>query len=187
LVSSQSFREGYANKWQSNKSSNSSTLTESFRGKNINHYARGLMQDLIGNLQYVNSATPVAVSSFVYLDSTFNDAPLLGNQLAESLIHEVHKLGIPVLDVKSTGFIRVTQHGDLTLSKDYLDLTPELPIRYVVTGTLVKHQDGVLVNARIIGIDSKAVVASAQGFIPEFVVDDLETHSLSDGIPLVDN
>jgi hypothetical protein len=65
---------------------------------NINHYARGLMQDLVANLQYVNSSTPLAVVSFVMLDSDYNQSSLLGNQMAESLIHEIHKFGIPVID-----------------------------------------------------------------------------------------
>jgi TolB-like protein len=133
---------------------------------NINHYARGLMQDLVANLQYVNEKTPVAVVSFVMLDSDYNQHNLLGNQLAESLIHEVHKFGIPVIDFKTTGFIRITPQGDFAFSKDYTDFTGDLPARYFIGGTLVKHNAGYLVNARIVGVNSKAVVASAQSFIP---------------------
>eukprot|EP01093_Parvamoeba_rugata_P020109 TRINITY_DN9592_c0_g2_i1.p1 TRINITY_DN9592_c0_g2~~TRINITY_DN9592_c0_g2_i1.p1 ORF type:complete len:128 (+),score=16.73 TRINITY_DN9592_c0_g2_i1:17-400(+) len=53
--------------------------------KNINHYVRGIMQDMAENLQYVNSKTPLAVSSFIFLDDNYNDGTLLGNQIAESL------------------------------------------------------------------------------------------------------
>ncbi|TWX67488.1 hypothetical protein ESZ39_13370 [Colwellia sp. C1TZA3] len=134
--------------------------------KNINYYVRGLMQDLVGNLQYVNTSTPVAVTSFVLLDGDYNKTNLLGNQISESLIHEIHKFGIPIIDFKTTDYIRVTQQGDFTFSRDYKELKDGLPIRYVVGGTLVKHQGGYLVNARIIGVESKAVVASAQSFIP---------------------
>ena len=41
--------------------------------KNINHYVRGIMQDMAENLQYVNTRTPLAVSSFIYLDDEYND------------------------------------------------------------------------------------------------------------------
>lgn len=133
---------------------------------NINYYVRGLMQDLVGNLQYVNSTTPIAVTTFVLLDGNYNETNLLGKQIAESLIHEVHKFGIPVIDFKTTDYIRVTPDGDFILSKDYLELKDGLPIRYVIAGTLVKHQEGFLVNARILGVESKAVVASAQHYIP---------------------
>jgi TolB-like protein len=137
----------------------------------INHYARGLMQDLVANLQYVNATTPVAVVSFVMLDSDYNVANLLGIQLAESLIHEVHKFGIPVIDFKTTGFIRVTEQGDFAFSKDYEDFSGEMPARYIVGGTMLKNAEGYLINARIVGVKSQAVVASAQSFIPNSVSD----------------
>jgi TolB-like protein len=137
----------------------------------INYYVRGLMQDLVANLQYVNSTTPVAVVSFVMLDSNYNDSNLLGIQIAESLIHEVHKFGIPVIDFKTTGYIRVTEQGDFAFSRDYEDFSGEMPARYIVGGTMLKHTDGYLINARIVGMQSQAVVASAQSFIPNSVSD----------------
>lgn len=88
-------------------------------------------------------------------------------------MHELHKFRIPVLDFKATDYIRVTGEGDFLLSRDYLDLNSSLPIEYVLTGTMAKHQGGVLVNARILGIESRAVVASAQTLIPFYVVDAL--------------
>ena len=57
--------------------------------KNINHYVRGIMQDMAENLQYVNTKTPLAVSSFVFLDRDYNNADLVGNQIAESFMHEL--------------------------------------------------------------------------------------------------
>jgi TolB-like protein len=147
------------------------TSTAYSKDHDINYYVRGMMQDLVANLQYVNSSTPVAVVSFVMLDSNYNDSNLLGIQIAESLIHEVHKFGIPVIDFKTTGFIRVTEQGDFAFSKDYEDFTGEMPARYIVGGTMLKHTDGYLINARIVGMQSQAVVASAQSFIPNSVSD----------------
>jgi len=143
----------------------------SYKKYDINHYVRGLMQDLVANLQYVNATTPVAVVSFVMLDSNYNDSNLLGIQIAESLIHEVHKFGIPVIDFKTTGFIRITEQGDFAFSKDYLDFSGDMPARYIVGGTMLKHTDGYLINARIVGVTSQVVVASAQSFIPNSVSD----------------
>lgn len=144
---------------------------------NINHYVRGLMQDLISNLQYVNFTTPVAVASFVMLDSNYNESNLLGIQIAESLIHEVHKFGIPVIDFKTTGYIRVTEQGDFAFSKDYEDFSGDMPARYIVGGTMLKDKDGYLINARIVGVKSQAVVASAQSFIPNSVSESILKHS----------
>jgi TolB-like protein len=66
-----------------------------------------------------------------------------------------------------------------------MELQEVLPLKYVLSGTLVKHQDGILVNARIIGLQSKAVVASAQGFLPERIVKALLSSEETDGIKLV--
>ena len=177
LASSLGFKNQFRQSFrQQNDIATVAKLKETLRQQNsshydINHYVRGLMQDLVANLQYVNSTTPVAVVSFVMLDSNYNDSNLLGIQIAESLIHEVHKFGIPVIDFKTTGYIRITEQGDFAFSKDYEDFSGDMPARYIVGGTMLKHTDGYLINARIIGMQSQAVVASAQSFIPNSVSD----------------
>lgn len=144
--------------------------------RNINFYVRGLMQDLISNLQFVNETTPVAVTSFVMLDSDYQSATLLGNQIAESLVHEIHKFGIPVIDFKTSSTIQIDEQGDYIFSRNPEKMTEDLPIHYVFGGTMVKHQGGYLVNARVVGLNSKAVVASAQSFIPSAVSNALIDH-----------
>ena len=161
----------------------SSQITTPTR-KNINHYVRGIMQDMAENLQYVNTKTPLAVSSFIYLDDEYNDGTLLGNQLAESFMHELHSFGVPVIDFKTTDYMRVTPSGDFVFSRDYLELSQDQNFNYVLAGTMVNHQGGVLVNARIVGLTSKAVVGSAQGFIPQSVVDALDSSYRTDGVML---
>lgn len=154
------------------------------RSKNINHYVRSIMQDLANNLQYVNQKTPLAVTSFVFLDGDYTQASLVGNQLAEGFIYELHKFGIPVVDFKTTDYVRVTEQGDFIFSRDYLELSQNHNFNYVLGGTLVHHQGGILVNARIVGVKSKAVVGSAQGFIPQSVVDALHGEGQHDGVML---
>lgn len=163
-----------------NKQSQINTNTR----KNINHYIRGIMQDMAENLQYVNTKTPLAVSSFIFLDHDYNDATLLGNQIAESFMHELHNFGVPVIDFKTTDYMRVTPSGDYVFSRDYLELNQDQNFSYVLAGTLVNHQGGVLVNARIVGLESKAVVGSAQGFIPQPVIDALNSSRSKDGLML---
>ncbi|RJE77312.1 hypothetical protein BGP78_08845 [Pseudoalteromonas sp. MSK9-3] len=161
---------------------NTASQMASVSRKNINHYVRGMMQDMAENLQYVNQKTPLAVSSFIFLDDEYDDASLLGNQLSESFMHELHHFGVAVIDFKTTDYMRVTPQGDFVFSRDYLELNEEQNFQYVLAGTLVNHQGGVLVNARIIGLMSKAVVGSAQGFIPQTVVDALGSSYRTDGI-----
>jgi hypothetical protein len=56
---------------------------------------------------------------------------------------------------------------------------------------MVTQEEGILVNARMIGIQSKVVVATAQSFIPNWVLGDEMSHSenvkMIDGLIIRDN
>jgi TolB-like protein len=166
---------------------NSAAFSFNSGAQTVNFYVKGMMQDLVANLQFVNGQTPIAVTSFVYLDGSYEDSDVFGLQLSESFIYEIHKFGIPVIDHKVADYVRVSPNGDFVLSRDFMDLNGELPIKYVLTGTLTKHQGGYLVNSRIVGINSKAVVASAQGFVPSRVVKAVQASDQNDGISISGN
>ncbi|MEW9799100.1 FlgO family outer membrane protein [Alteromonas sp. CYL-A6] len=158
--------------------------------KHVGDYVKNMTQDLIANMEYVSDKTPVGVTHFALLDSDLKETNLLGRQMAESFMHELHKFRVPVVDFKATDYIRITEEGDFVLSRDYLELNASLPIEYVLTGTMTKHQGGVLVNARILGMSSRAVVASAQMLVPFYVVEALipsdggQRSGMRDGVKL---
>ncbi|WP_440055592.1 FlgO family outer membrane protein [Pseudoalteromonas sp. T1lg65] len=160
------------------------SVSQRMASKNVTHYVQGLMQDMVANLKHVNEKTPIAVSSFVFLDKQYDQGSLLGNQIAESFIHELHTFGIPVIDFKTTDYIRVTPQGDFIFSRDFLELSDEHPFLYVLGGTLVNHQGGIMINARVVGLRSKHVVGTAQGFLPQNVVNALQDGAAYDGIQL---
>lgn len=140
---------------------------------NVNHFVQSMMHDLVANLDSAEPQMVIGMTSFVYLDGPYDQADLLGNQLSESFMHEVHQFGLGVVDFKTTDYIRVTPQGDFVFSRDFMELKEEQPIQYVLGGTLVRHQGGTLVNARLVSVASKKVSATAQGFIPQHVVDAL--------------
>lgn len=154
--------------------------------KHVGDYVQNMTQDLISNMEYLTDKTPVGVTNFALIDSDLQKTNLLGYQLSESFMHELHKFRIPVIDFKATDYIRVTGEGDFLLTRDFLELTDTAPIQYILTGTLTKHQGGYLVNARILGLQSKAVVASAQMLMPFYVVEALlpSEHNMVDGVKL---
>lgn len=154
--------------------------------KHVGDYVQNMAQDLVANMEYLTDQTPIGVTNFALIDSNLQKTNLLGYQLSESFIHELHKFRIPVIDFKATEYIRVTDHGDFFLTRDFLELTERAPIQYILTGTMTKHQGGYLVNARILGLESKAVVASAQMLMPFYVVDALlpSEHDMVDGVKL---
>ncbi len=155
--------------------------------KNIGSYAQNMAQNLVSNMEYLTDKTAIGITSFVMLDSDLQKTNLLGMQLAESFVHEMHKFRIPVIDYKATDYIRVTEDGDFFLSRDFLELKNKAAIDYILTGTMVKHRGGYLVNARIVGMKTKAVVATAQSLIPFYVADALlpSAGGRTDGVKLV--
>ncbi len=156
----------------------------------INDVVKGLAYQMLTSSSFVNTKTPVAVASFVNLKD-LESTNWLGNQLAESFVHELQRHGLVVIDYKTTGHIRVTKQGDYVFSRDWQELPERQIIDYVVSGTMVEQENGILVNARMIGIQSKVIVATAQSFIPTWVLGDEMSHSekvkMRDGMIILDN
>lgn len=138
-------------------------------GKPLSDYAADLALQLMLSMQYKVPEHAIAISSFVQFDAALNTAGALGNQLSEHMYFQLQRLGVPVADVRLAKQIRVGPHGDFVLSRgQYLDI--EQQARYVLTGTMLRDNAGVVINARIMHLNSKALLASAQVHIPHFVL-----------------
>ena len=135
----------------------------------INDVVKGLAYQMLESSSFVNPKTPIAVASFVNLKD-LESTNWLGNQLSENFVHELQRHGLVVIDFKTTGHIRVTKEGDYVFSRDWQELPERQIIDYVVAGTMMKQENGILINARMIGMQSRVVVATAQSFIPSWVI-----------------
>ncbi|GAA6203870.1 FlgO family outer membrane protein [Thalassotalea sp. SU-HH00458] len=152
--------------------------------KLLSDYTEVLAMKLIENMKYVSDKTPIAITSFVELDNNLQTTNILGNQLAESFMNEMQEFGLSVVDVNHMGKVVVTPSGDFSFSRDGKELGQFPELDYVLSGTLTYNTRGVIINARIVGVDSKVVVSSAKGFIPHFIVESLHPSYLRDGINL---
>nr|WP_086941139.1 FlgO family outer membrane protein [Thaumasiovibrio occultus] len=131
----------------------------------MDYFVEGLANQLVGSNQYLTARTPLAVTSFVDLQQ-MDETNWLGNTVSEAFLYQMQQRGYTVVDYKATGAIRVTPEGDFAVSRDWQDLQGEQQIDYVLTGTMMRQGNGVMINARIIGMRSRVVIASAQGFLP---------------------
>ena len=112
------------------------------------------------------------MANFALLDSNLNKTSHFGRQMTEAMIHEVHRTGFSVIDMKASGFMRMTESGDIFYeSIDFRELSTSADASHVITGTLTKHQGGYFVNAKVVLLENKALVSSAQIFVPHDVVD----------------
>ena len=117
----------------------------------INDLVKGLAYQMLKSSAFVNQKTPVAVASFVNLND-LESTNWLGNQIAENFVHELQRHGLVVIDYKATGHIRVTKEGDYVFSRDWKELPERQIIDYIVAGTMMEQEDGIINNARMIGI-----------------------------------
>lgn len=135
----------------------------------LDQYARNLVHELMANHHRVEEQAMVAVTDLAFIDSDLQQGSVFTHHLSEAIIYDLHLFGVPVLDFKVTDYIRVTDKGDFVLSRDFSELSAELPIKYVVTGTATHHQAGIMLNARLIQIDTKRVISAARTFVPAAV------------------
>ena len=160
------------------------TYRPSHTSKLLSDYTEKLAMELIENMKYVSQSSPIAVTSFVDLDNNLKTTNVLGNQLAEDFIHELQEYGLSVVDYKHTGQIKVAKNGDFVFSREGHELGNYPEIEYVLSGTFTYNNRGAVINARIIGVDSKIVVSTARTFIPAFIVESLhsQTRIYQDGV-----
>lgn len=131
----------------------------------LDFFVESLTEQLMVTNTSISARSPLAVTSFVDLQN-MDSTNWLGNSVSEAFIHQLQQRGFKVVDFKTTGSIRVTQQGDFAISRDWSDLMQEQEVQFVLTGTMLRQEGGVIVNARVVGLRSRIVVATAQGFLP---------------------
>ena len=138
----------------------------------LTDYIQRSTHELIRNTTYVQDKSVIAMTNFVFVGGDFNDSPLFASQIKESYIYEFYRLGQPILELRSSGLIKVTDKGEFFLTKDYRQLRSKYPIDYVLVGTISRLKNGVMLNTRIVGAESFAVVGASQLFIPQSAIND---------------
>ena len=138
-------------------------------GKPLSDYAADLALQLAMSMPYPLHSRAIAITSLVEFDATLDSPSALGNQLSEHLYYQLQRLGLSVSDIKLAQQVQITPEGDFALSRSR-NLDTEQKLNYVLTGTLLRDKAGVVVNVRVVQRNGKAVVATAQVYIPSFVV-----------------
>jgi TolB-like protein len=151
----------------------------------INDLVKGLAYQMLESSAFVSAKTPVAVASFVNLKD-LESTNWLGNQIAENFVHELQRHGLVVIDFKATGHIRVTKEGDYIFSRDWKELPERQIIDYIVAGTMMEQDDGIIINARMIGIQSNVVVTTAQAFIPTWDLGEEKNRNENENVKMKD-
>ncbi len=143
-----------------------------------NTFSVQLAEQLVNNSQVDLAKAHVAVTDLVGVQSPYNHATAFAQVMSEQLRGELAFRQVPIIDYKTTEFIRVTPQGDFALTRDYLEIDEILPITHVVVGTYSHYRDGVLASARLVDINNKHVVSVGSVYIPSAIIERLdESHT----------
>jgi TolB-like protein len=139
----------------------------------LSEYTQQMAAEMQRDVQGMQIDQSIVVASFVHLDSSLQNTNALGIQLAESFINDLQQIGLPVADHKLMGVLDVNGKGDFAFSRNMEQFFNDVNIGYVLTGTMVKNNRGMVVNARLINFTTNKVVASSSKFLPNFMVNGL--------------
>ncbi len=124
----------------------------------INEVVGALSMQLTKNKNFTDIENKIiAIEPFVSLED-LKSTNRMSYILSENLIHEMQVRGYQIVDFKTMNVMKIKE------------LKASLEVDYILSGTYVKYQKGIVINARIIDLKTYVVLSSAQIFIPRRVV-----------------
>lgn len=105
------------------------------------------------------------VTSFTNLNK-LSETTGLGRLISENLIHELQVRKWRVFEVRLTKDVVINETGEFSLSRDIKKIKDSYKVGGIVTGTYSIADGHVIVNARVMDIDSGLVTSSAQIHLP---------------------
>jgi len=100
-------------------------------------------------------------NTIVDLNNLSETSPF-GRLVSEHLTHELQVRGWPVSDIRLSKNLIINDSGEFSLSRDLKRIRELMPAVNVVTGTYTSTRDGVLLNVRVLNLESGRIVSSAQ-------------------------
>lgn len=138
----------------------------------LNSQAIFLADQLERNLDNKYLSSAVMVTSFLSLDD-LSQTNSLGRLLSESLIHELQVRKWRVIDARLVKDIVINKKGEFALSRDIKNIKTSYNVGAIVTGTYTITETGVVVNAKVMDIDTGVITSSGQISVPLYGIESL--------------
>ena len=132
---------------------------------NFNSRVIFMADQLERNLDRKNLANTFIVTSFANLNK-LSETTSFGRLVSENLIHELQVRRWQVFEVRLTKDIIINESGEFSLSRDIKKLKDLYKIGGIVAGTYSVTGNNIIVNVRVIDINTGIVISSAQSHIP---------------------
>ena len=124
-----------------------------------------LADQLERNIDHKQVSSSYLIGSFVDLNNMSSTSPM-GRLIAENLIHELQVRAWRIVEPRLMQNIMINEGGEFVLSRDVKQLRDKFGISAVVAGTYVVASDHIVVNARVVNVESGIVMSSGQIQIP---------------------
>ncbi|MBY5922072.1 FlgO family outer membrane protein [Ferrimonas balearica] len=131
----------------------------------LNLLADAIARDLVRHHDNLDTTQLTAVTTPVMLEE-FDQSSQFARQLGEALTSALHQQGLNLVDLNGSDTVRVTEQGNLLLSRDFEKLAGQLPVEQVVVATIATNRESVLVNSRIISVANRRILSTSQTTVP---------------------
>lgn len=103
---------------------------------------------------------PIIVTTFVNLNN-LNKSSVFGRAVAEKLLTELHHAGFTVSEIRKGKDIFLREElGELILTRDARETMGKTHARAVLAGTYVATADSIIINARLIDLQTPLILSS---------------------------
>ena len=148
----------------------SAMMNEHIQTQTIHDHVTRIGNKLFKSAKHIELKQGVAVGTFIPINKLDgNSLPsdgYLGQQIQERFVTVGTQAGLNVIEYKTTSAITFKDNHDLMLSRTAKDVSKSIDAQYFLTGTFTEQEQSYIVNARIIDLETKAVVAAATDYIP---------------------
>ncbi|MCL1040852.1 hypothetical protein L2712_04185 [Shewanella marisflavi] len=124
------------------------------------HLTQQLANELVRQNDQLTPKQPLLVATPVLLDN-LKRTNALGLQIQQGLIAAMHDHQFNLVDINVGENLRVTEQGELILTRDWRQLPTDLPVEHVLASTMSLNPNGVVINSRIVNVTNNRVVSVA--------------------------
>jgi TolB-like protein len=132
---------------------------------NLNAMIIFLADQLERNIDSKYFSQPSIVATFSNLDN-LGSTSSFGRLIAENLAHELQVRKWRVIEVKLAKSITMNSSGEFAMTREVSKIKGAHKVRAIVTGTYTYTDENVIVNAKVLNLDTGILLSSAQIIIP---------------------
>lgn len=135
----------------------------------LSDYANSLAEKLSAQIGDSYRASELAITPFVWFDHSLKRTGPLGQQFAELLLNSLRQQSFDVIDTVVTGEYALTSSGLRVFSRTEHNEKIIAAAQHALVGTMLPSDDGIVVNARIVDVNSGRVQATHSFILPKIL------------------